>query len=522
MPSPDAATRSAIRLRDDDNIAVVCRHLRPGECVSVAGVDIETTTAVPRGHKIATERIPAGDPIRKYGHTIGFAANDIAPGDHVHVDNCAAEAFERDYAFAEDVPPPPAAPPETRSFRGYLRADGRVGTRNYVAVISTVNCSASTSRFVTDRIRDDVLREYPGVDGVIPLTHKTGCGMAYDSPDHAQLSRTLAGFARHPNIAGYILIGLGCEVGQASYLVETERLVQVDGVSSHGENAGVPLVVTIQEAGGITKTVEAGVRAVTELLPRAAAEKRVEVPASHLVFGTECGGSDGYSGVTANPAVGLASDLVVAHGGTAILGETTEIYGAEHLLTRRAISREVGEALLDRIRWWEWYTKLFGAEINNNPTPGNKEGGLTTIYEKSLGAIAKGGSTALRAVYKYAEPVVEKGFVVMDTPGYDPASMTGIVAGGANICAFTTGRGSVYGCRPTPCIKIASNTPMYERMKDDMDVNAGKVLEGVPLPEVGDELFELMLAVASGQKTKSELHGVGEEEFCPWSLGPTL
>ena len=283
-----------------------------------------------------------------------------------------------------------------------------------------------------------------------------------------------------------------------------------------------PVVLTIQECGGIGKTTDAGVKAVIAMLPRVNDVRRVQLPAKHLILGTNCGGSDGNSGVTANPALGVASDLIVQQGGTTILGETPEIYGAEHVLTRRAVSAEVGQKLVDRIKWWEWYTGVFGAEINNNPSPGNKEGGLTTIYEKSNGAIAKAGSTALVDVVQYAEPVTAKGFVVMDTPGYDPVSMTGIVAGGANVCVFTTGRGSVYGCKPVPCLKVATNTPMYERMESDMDIDAGKILDGASVESVGREIFAAILAAASGKKTKSELHGVGEEEFAPWQIGPTL
>jgi altronate hydrolase len=340
--------------------------------------------------------------------------------------------------------------------------------------------------------------------------------MQYDGPDHNQLDRTLAGFAKHANVAAYILVGLGCETGQAIHLVENQGLIQLNGSKKK------PLVLTIQECGGIGKTVDAGVNALVELLPQVNAIRRTSLPASKIVLGTNCGGSDGNSGVTANPALGVASDLLVAQAATSIIGETPEIYGAEHLLTRRAVSRAVGEKLVERIKWWEWYTGIFGAEINNNPSPGNKEGGLTTIYEKSLGAIAKGGSTALVDVVGYAEPVKAKGFVVMDTPGYDPVSMTGIVAGGANVLVFTTGRGSVFGCKPAPSIKVATNSPMYHHMIDDMDINAGVILEGTPVEAVGRQIFEEILAVASGKKTKSELNGVGEEEFAPWSIGPTL
>ena len=514
-----------VRLRDNDNVAVSCRPLGRGETVVVGGVSIEISTPVPFGHKVALRAIAATEEIVKYGQVIGFASQSIAPGAHVHVQNCEAKTFDRDYAYATEVPPVPESGPP-RTFQGYVREDGRVGTRNYLAVISTVNCSASTNKYIVSRLQaSGVLDQFPNVDGVLPLTHKTGCGMAYDSPDHQQLSRTLAGFARHPNVAAYLVIGLGCEIAQASYLIRTENLIQVENLSTDQEDTSVPEgapVITIQDSGGIERTVVRGLEALSRLLPQVDALKRTEVPASKLVLGTECGGSDGNSGVTANPALGVASDLLVAQGGTTILAETPEIYGAEHLLTRRAVSREVGERLVERIRWWESYTKMFGAEINNNPTPGNKQGGLTTIYEKSLGAVAKGGSTALRAVYEYAETVTSPGFVVMDTPGYDPVSITGMVAGGANLCAFTTGRGSVYGCKPTPCLKIASNSPMYERMVDDMDVNAGVILQGKTVEQVGQLIFDELLEVASGKKTKSEAQGVGEEEFAPWSIGPTL
>jgi altronate hydrolase len=520
MPAVPLST-VAVHLRPEDNVAVAARPLAPGSEVRVNGSTLRVGGRVGLGHKLALRDIKKGEPISKYGQIIGFASQDIPAGSHVHVHNVGADSFERDYAFCRDCPPPPPRP-ELRFWMGYDRGDGRYGTRNYVLIISTVNCSASTSKYISERIRaGGLLRQYPNVDGVVAITHKGGCAMQYDGPDHHQLDRTLAGFAKHPNVGAYVLIGLGCETGQAIHLVENQGLAQLQ-FSGGSQNRASPLVLTIQECGGIGKTVEAGVRAVAELLPRVNDVRRTKLPADTLMLGTNCGGSDGNSGVTANPALGVASDLLVAQGGTTIIGETPEIYGAEHLLTRRAISREVGEKLVERIKWWEWYTGIFGAEINNNPSPGNKEGGLTTIYEKSLGAIAKGGSTALVDVVRYAEPVKAKGFVVMDTPGHDPVSMTGIVAGGANVLCFTTGRGSVFGCKPAPSIKIATNTPMYEHMRDDMDINAGVILEGVPVEEVGRQIFEKVLAVASGEKTKSEINGVGEEEFAPWSIGPTL
>ncbi len=509
-------TAAVIRLRPEDNVALATRHLSPEAEISLNGMIFHVSQRIPLGHKIAVRHIKKGEAIYKYGQIIGFANADIPAGSHVHVHNVNADAFERDYAFCRDCPPKPARA-EPRDWMGYDRGDNQFGTRNYIAVISTVNCSASTSKYISERLRaTGLLNQFPNVDGVVAITHKQGCAMQYDGPDHQQLDRTLAGFANHPNVAAYILIGLGCETGHAIHLIENQDLIQLNGTGNR------PTVLTIQECGGIGKTVEAGVRAVAELLPRVNEVHRVRLSADKIILGTNCGGSDGNSGVTANPALGVASDLLVAQGGTSIIGETPEIYGAEHLLTRRAVSRAVGEKLIERIKWWEWYTGIFGAEINNNPSPGNKDGGLTTIYEKSLGAIAKGGSTALVDVVGYAEPVKAKGFVVMDTPGYDPVSMTGIVAGGANVLVFTTGRGSVFGCKPAPSIKVATNTPLYEHMKEDMDIDAGVILNGTSVAEVGRKIFEEILAVASGKKTKSELHGVGEEEFAPWSIGPTL
>ncbi len=521
---PASLADYAIHLRPQDNTAVCRKPIPAGTELTFDGVTLRVGGPIKMGHKLAVRPIPEGDAVLKYGQVIGFADRAIAPGEHVHVHNVRVGTFERDYAFATQVPAPLPPPAEWRSFMGFDRGPGRpphlrYGTRNYLAVISTVNCSASTSKYIAERVRaSGILEKFPNVDGVVAIVHRQGCGMQFDGPDHRQLDRTLAGFARHPNVGAYILVGLGCEIVQASHLIENEglQLVRLDGQKV------MPTALSIQDCGGIGKTVEAGVRAVAELLPRVNDVRRVQLPARHIILGTNCGGSDGNSGVTANPALGIASDLIVQQGGTTILGETPEIYGAEHLLTRRAVSRAVGEKLIERIKWWEWYTSIFGAEINNNPSPGNKEGGLTTIYEKSLGAIAKAGSTALVDVYRYAEPVTAKGFVVMDTPGYDPVSMTGIVAGGANVCVFTTGRGSVFGCKPAPSIKVATNTPIYQHMIDDMDIDAGRILAGVPVEDVGREIFEKILAVASGEKTKSEINGVGEEEFAPWSIGPTL
>lgn len=510
--------RPLISLHPDDNIAVAARSLSAGAtCPLTTGGEITTREPIDLGHKVAVRPITAGAPIRKFGQTIGYAATEIAVGEWVHVHNVDAGDLHLDYEFCTEVPAPPQ-PVTGRTFQGYRRPDGRAATRNYIGIISTVNCSATTSKYVAQNFDRAILADFPNVDGVVPLVHKGGCAMQYGGEDHRQLARTLAGFARHPNIAAYLVIGLGCETSQASFLMDNEGLVQLGGTSQLPNTA--PLVMNIQDVGGVAKTVQRATAAIRELLPQVNNVRREPIPVSEIILGLECGGSDGNSGITANPALGYCSDLLVAHGGTACLSEVTEIYGGEHLLTRRAVSREVGEALLERIRWWIEYTAKFGERIDINPSVGNKKGGLTTIYEKSLGAIAKGGTTALKAVYKYAEPITSKGFVVMDTPGYDPASVTGMVAGGANVVCFTTGRGSCFGCKPVPTIKIATNTPMYNRLVDDMDINAGRILDGATIEDIGREIFEEMIAVASGKPTKSEAQGIGDEEFCPWTWGP--
>ena len=493
-------------------------HGVAGTELEIDSLSIRLTSAISLGHKIALDAIDVGHPVRKYGQIIGQAREPIAAGDWVHTHNLALSDFHRDHASATDIPP--ALEPITgQTFQGYRRAGGRAGTRNYLAVISSVNCSASVSKYIARRFGPAQLAGFPRVDGVIALTHNSGCGMQFGGTAHEMLNRVLAGVARHPNIGAYLLVGLGCEQAEIGYLVEQQRLVRIEGA---GISQGAPVVFSIQEQGGTVATVEAGARKVAEMLPAVNDVHREPIPASEIMLATECGGSDGNSGITANPAVGAAADLLVRCGGTVILGETTEIFGAEHLLTRRAKSVAVANKLLDRIEWWKWYVGLFGAELDNNPSVGNKAGGLTTIAEKSLGAIAKGGSTALVDVYQYAEPVAQKGLVIMDTPGYDPPSVTGMIAGGANVVVFTTGRGSCFGCKPSPTIKVATNTPMYERMTDDMDVNAGVILDGVPVATVGKAIFEDILAVASGKKTKSEVHGMGDEEFVPWTVGPTL
>ena len=504
----------AVLLDPDDDVAIAKAQLAPGTVLVLSeGGTVRVGQAIPSGHKVALRAIPTGEPVRRYGQVIGVATRAVGPGEHVHSHNLAVGEVGHDYGFCETFEPVELVPePLRRSFLGFRRPGGRVGTRNYVAVLASVNCSSSATVAVIDRIeRSGVLDDYPNVDGVIALPHKGGCGAHIGSAAMLQLQRTLAGTVDHPNVAGYVILSLGCEVNQPDDMIAATTL---------SEDA--PLVVTIQQDGGFAKTVEQGVEAVLGMLPAANRAERESVPASELVLALQCGGSDGWSGVTANPGLGKACDLIVRQGGTVVLGETTEVYGAEHLLTRRASSREVGEHLVDRIRWWEQYTAMWGASIDNNPTPGNKAGGLTTIYEKSLGAVAKAGSTPLNQVVGYAERVTERGLVHMDTPGYDPVSVTGQVAGGCNLVAFTTGRGSAFGYKPAPSLKIATNSELYGRQEPDMDIDAGKVLAGVTLDDLGQEIFEELLAVASGKRTKSELAGVGAEEFNPWILGATL
>lgn len=514
---PVKLARVAVLLDAADDVAIAKETLAPGTVLVTAVGTVRVQQAVPPGHKVALRAIGRDQPVRRYGQIIGFASREITPGEHVHSHNLTVGdgGLELDYAVGADYVPVELVPEaERRTFMGFRRADGRVGTRNYVAVLASVNCSSSATRQVVETIRaSGLLARYPHVDDVIAFPTKGGCGAHYGSPDLAQFQRTLGGIVNHPNVAAYVLLSLGCEVNQPDDMIELASLAR---------NGGGPLVLTIQQDGGFRRTVEDGIDAVTQLLPLANEAVREPVPASELVIALQCGGSDSWSGVTANPALGRAADEVVRQGGTVVLGETTEVYGGEHLLTRRARNAEVAEKLLNRIRWWKRHTAMFGASIDNNPAPGNKAGGLTTIYEKSLGAIAKAGSTPLNDVVGYAERIIERGFVHMDTPGYDPVSVTGQVAGGCNVVVFTTGRGSCFGFKPSPSIKVATNSGLYAAQEADMDVNAGRILEGASVDEVGREIFEEILAVASGSRTKSELAGVGEEEFNPWIVGVTL
>lgn len=503
---------ATLTLNCADNVLIARRALLHGTDL---GSGLVTVNAVPAGHKVARRLIQKGEPVLRYGQVIGFATSDIQPGSHVHLQNMAMGEFEKDYAFSSAVTPTQYVDTPA-TFMGIRRPDGRAATRNYVGILSTVNCSSHVAELVADVFRknpfkgDDPLSAYPNVDGVVALTHKSGCGMTSGEPLRL-LRRTMGGYARHVNFSHVVVLGLGCEVNQVGGLLEEQGL------------AGRVRSMDIQTMGGARRTVEAAVSFVREVLEESNRVTREPIPASELVVGLQCGGSDGLSGVTANPALGAASDILVRHGGTVILSETPETFGAEHLLTRRAVSREVGERLLKHMAWWESYFQREGAVMNDNRSPGNMAGGISTIVEKSLGAMAKAGTTNLVEVVGYAEPVRGPGFVFMDTPGYDPVSATGQVAGGANLICFTTGRGSVFGCKPSPTIKLASNTPMYTRMQDDMDVNCGEVITGAEsVEECGQRIFDLMLDVASGTPSKSESFDFGANEFAPWVLGATV
>ena len=499
-----------IRLHPHDDVVIARHQLISG--VRITEENLVVAGLIPPGHKVAARRIASGQPVRRYNQIIGLATQDIEAGQHVHTHNLAMAEFSRDYAFCVDVKPTEYVA-EPATFMGIVRPDGRVATRNYIGILSSVNCSATVVRAIADYFRRDIhpaeLAAYPNVDGVVALSHSGGCGIDPQGPGLALLRRTLAGYARHPNFAAVLFVGLGCETNQIGGIFQAHGLKENERLQAF----------TIQDTGGTAKTVARGIEAVRQLLPQANEVTRQPVPASHLTVGLQCGGSDGYSGITANPALGAAVDLLVRHGGTAILSETPEIYGAEHLLTRRAVSREVGDKLVRRLEWWEEYCTRNHAELNNNPSAGNKAGGLTTILEKSLGAVAKAGTTNLVEVYEYAEPVTAKGFVFMDTPGYDPMSATGQVAGGANLVCFTTGRGSAYGCQPAPSLKLATNTALWQRQEEDMDLNCGEIIDGAAtIQEVGARCFQKMLDCASGQRSKSELHGYGQNEFVPWPI----
>ncbi|MDB6454154.1 UxaA family hydrolase [Falsirhodobacter sp. 20TX0035] len=502
----------ALLLNPSDTVAVARRTIPAGTAFAIDNRKITAAAEIPSGHKIAIASVGSGQPVLKYGQVIGSASAPIAPGDHVHLHNLAMQDSTVEHHFAEHARATPLLPEsERRTFQGYLRADGQVGTRNYIGIITSVNCSATVARAIADKFnRGGGLDGFPNVDGVVALTHGTGCAISMKTEGYLYLTRVLSGYARNPNFAGILMIGLGCESNQIDFITQKFGLSEGPFLRT----------MTIQQLGGTRRTVEVASEIIREMLPAANAAERTTQPLAHLKLALQCGGSDGYSGISANPALGMAADMLVRHGGTAVLSETPEIYGAEHLLTERAVTPAVAQKLVDRIDWWRDYTERNGAELNNNPSHGNKAGGLTTILEKSLGAVAKGGTMPLEAVYEYAEIIDRSGFVFMDTPGYDPVAVTGQLAGGCNMLVFTTGRGSVSGFKPAPTIKVATNTAMYDHMDEDMDINCGGIVTGdQTIEQAGEAIFEKVIAIASGERTLSEQFDYGDNEFVPWQIG---
>jgi len=499
-----------IRLDANDNVVVAREEIPKG--VEIEAEGITSLQDIPLGHKLATQPIKKGDPVLKYDTIIGFAGEDIEPGTWMHSHNVLMDSFAKDYRHGQDYRPTEILPPDERaSFMGIRRAGGRVGTRNCIGIFITVNCSATVARRIANYFDEERLADYPNVDAVVPFVHEQGCGMEMTGEPMDLLRRTLSGYIRHPNIAGALVCSLGCERNNLQQFFETEGLETGKSIRT----------ITMQETGGTAAAIEAGKQAIREMLDEANAVTREPCSAEHIMVGLQCGGSDGFSGLSANPALGKAVDILVRNGGTAILSETPELYGVEHTLTARARSPEIGQKFVDRFTWWlEEYNKGKDTQINGKVSPGNNAGGIANIIEKALGGAKKGGSSGVNEVYLYAEPVKEHGLVIMDTPGYDPVSATGQIAGGANLICFTTGRGSCFGSYPAPTIKLASNTPMFQRMRGDMDINCGTVIDGdATLDEMGEEIFQRFLDIASGMKSKSEELGVGEDEFIPWPIG---
>lgn len=498
-----------VRLHADDNIAVAIDDIVAGQLLPALG--IVAAQAIPRGHKIAIRAIADGDWVLRYAQAIGAAKADISVGQHVHSHNLVMADVPRSehlpsQAFTDKAP--------DASFLGYWRDDLRLaGTRNYVAVVPMVSCAVTVARRITQNIQQRIVQSYPGIDGAMALSHASGCAMDSNGIGLKTLQRTLAGWVGNPNFAGVLLVGLGCETNQiASFL------------SAHGLSVGERLqTLSIQQAGGTQAAIDQGIAQLETCLPQWSAWQRTRLNAAHLRVALQCGGSDGFSGVSANPALGCAADKLVAAGAAVILAETPEIYGAEQLLKQRAINDGVAATLQSKIDWWRDYVAREGGTLDHNPSPGNKAGGLTTILEKSLGAVAKAGVSPLQAVLEYGERNHARGLLFMDSPGYDPVSITGQIAAGANIVCFTTGRGSTYGSKPVPTLKLASNSLMAQRMSSDMDIDCGPILAGVSSHvEMGDQIFDRILALASGAASKSEQLDLGDDAFVPWQLGAVL
>jgi altronate hydrolase len=510
IDSPPTPDNSVILLHPADSVAIARVPISAGQTVQVAGQAIAARAAIPAGHKIALRPLATGEAVYRFGNIIGFATAPIQTGDHVHVHNLGYEERNANEVRPESIPPR-SSRLSNATFMGYARPDGRAGTRNYIAVVAASNCAAHTAELIAQSFANEALPA--NVDGIVAFPHGEGCGQATGA-DTEQLQRTLEGVLDHPNISAALILGLGCEVNQIDHYL---------GRSSKGAK-GAPAGLqglTLQQSGGTLGTLDAARKSIREYIEVAASQKRVEVPLSKIILGLNCGGSDSFSGITANPALGHCCDLLVAQGATAVLAETTEIFGAEHLLLRRARNAEIAQKLLARIENYKRYLRQFGGSFNDNPSPGNKDGGLSNILEKSLGAVAKAGTSPLEDVYEYSERITSPGFVFMDTPGYDPVSLTGLAAGGCNLIAFTTGRGSAIGFPSIPVLKIASNSSTFKRMTGNMDINAGRIADGAAtIEQIGQEIFDALIRIASGERTLAEK--LGHHEFAPWRIGPVM
>lgn len=508
----DKENTKAIILNENDNIVIALENMNAGQYLKQFALTIDAP--ILSGQKIAKIDISENSPIYKYGTIIGFADSNILKGQVLTNSNIIFKEFIREHDYCAKYQPTRFVNASSeRSFMGFKRDDGRVGTRNYIAVVSTVNCSATVVHEIAAYFTNEKLKNYSNIDGVAAFSHSTGCGMELSGEPMNLLHRTLGGYINHPNVASSLVVGLGCERCQVGGLFQSQGIAETNKLRT----------LVMQENGGTTATIKAGIKCIEGMLEEANKIERIATPLSSLMVGLQCGGSDAFSSLSANPALGKAVDILVAHGGTAILSETPEIYGVENSLTARAINSNVAEKLMDRVNWWkDIYSVGRDVQINGTVSPGNQKGGLANILEKSLGSAMKGGTTGLMEVYNYAEKVDKKGFVFMDTPGFDPVSATGQIAGGANLIAFTTGRGSCFGAKPTPSIKLATNSNLYERMNEDMDINCGAVIDGEKnIEEMGKEIFEEFISFASGKKTKSEVLNLGRHEFAPWQIGIT-
>jgi len=493
-----------IKLHERDNVSIAPMPIPANVRIN----SLTTINPIPFGHKIALKKINKDEYIYKYGQIIGIATKVILPGAHVHSHNIKFSEFDRKYEIKNNLDNE-SENLDALFFDGFKRKSGKSGTRNYIGLLSTVNCSATVVKKIADKINNNTdLKTFKNIDGAVCLKHSSGCGMNTSGHGMKIFNQTIEGFKKHPNFAKVFVIGLGCECAQISLYKDKDDNV---------------VYMNIQDLGGTKKIIEKVNDQILEMLPDLNRTKRQKIPISEITLALQCGGSDSYSGITANPALGIASDLIVKHGGNTILSETPEIYGAEHLLIERACNTEIIKKLTRQIEWWKNYTKINEGSLDNNPSPGNKKGGLTTILEKSLGAVAKSGTSIMQDVLDYAEPIAKKGFNFMDSPGYDPVSVTGQVASGSNIIVFTTGRGSCFGFKPTPSIKVATNTNMYNKLKEDMDINAGTIMDGESdIEKIGLEIFQSIIDTASGKLTKSEVNGYGDDEFNPWVIGATL